>query len=93
MSIDPKIFDDLAAKLTDAVPPGLKALQNDMEKNFHSILQGTFNKLELVTREEFDVQAGVLARTRSKLEALQKQVDALEQAVRDAKPSPDKRGN
>ena len=80
MSMDPKIFDDLARKLADAVPPGLKSLQEDMEKNFHAILQSTFNKLDLVTREEFEVQAGVLSRTRSKLDALQKQVEALEEA-------------
>jgi len=85
MSIDPKIFDDLANKLADSVPPGLKSLQSDMEKNFHAILQSTFNKLELVTREEFEVQAGVLARTRSKLDELQKQVDALEQTIQNKK--------
>lgn len=85
MSMDPKIFDDLARKLADSVPPGLKALQEDMEKNFHSILQSTFNKLDLVTREEFEVQASVLARTRSKLEELQKQVDELEKRIQDKK--------
>ncbi len=81
MSIDPKIFDDLAKKLSDSVPSGLKGIQADMEKNFHAILQSTFNKLDLVTREEFEVQAGVLARTRSKLDDLQKQVDALEKII------------
>ena len=82
MAIDPKIFDDLAKKLSDSVPSGLKGIQEDMEKNFHGILQSTFNKLDLVTREEFEVQAGVLAKTRSKLEELQKQVDALEEAIK-----------
>ena len=85
MPIDPKIFDDLANKLADSAPPGLKSLQTDMERNFHAILQSTFNKLELVTREEFEVQAGVLARTRSKLDELQKQVDALEQTIQNKK--------
>lgn len=79
MAIDPKIFDDLACKLADAVPPGLKELQSDMERNFHAILQSTFNKLELVTREEFEVQSALLARTRAKLDELEKQVTALEQ--------------
>ncbi|MFC1751382.1 accessory factor UbiK family protein [Pseudomonadota bacterium] len=83
--MDPKIFDDLAKKLADSVPSGLKTLQGDMEKNFHSVLQSTFNKLDLVTREEFEVQANVLARTRSKLDELQKQVDAMEQALQDKK--------
>lgn len=80
MSIDPKMFDDLARKLADSVPPGIKALQSDLERNFHAILQSTFNKLELVTREEFEVQSALLARTRTKLDALEKQVAALEQA-------------
>jgi len=79
MSIDPKIFDDLARKLADAVPPGLKELQSDLERNFHAILQNAFNKLNLVTREEFEVQSALLARTRTKLDDLEKQVAALEQ--------------
>jgi hypothetical protein len=79
MTIDPKMFDDLARKLADAVPPGLKQLQGDLERNFHAVLQTTFNKLELVTREEFEVQNALLARTRAKLDELEKQVAALEQ--------------
>lgn len=79
MSIDPKIFDDLARKLADAVPLGIKELQGDLERNFHAILQSTFNKFNLVTREEFEVQSALLARTRVKLDELEKQVAALEQ--------------
>lgn len=78
MSIDPKIFDDLARKLADVVPPGVKELQNDLERNFHAILQSAFNKLNLVTREEFEVQSALLARTRAKLDELEKTVAALE---------------
>ena len=79
MVIDSKIFDDLTRKLADAVPPGIKGLQSDLERNFHAILQSTFNKLELVTREEFEVQTALLARTRAKLDELEKVVTALEQ--------------
>ena len=54
--IDPKAFDDLARRFAEAVPPGFRQFQTEMEKNFHAALQATFAKLELVTREEFDVQ-------------------------------------
>ncbi len=79
---DSKFFDDLAKKLSNLVPesikPGLKSAQDDLEKNIHAALQSAFSKLDLVTREEFDVQAQVLLRTRLKLEDLEKQVVALE---------------
>ena len=78
---DPKIFDDLARRLAGFVPPGLRDLQNDVEKNMRAALQSTFAKLDLVTREEFDVQAAVLARTRAKVEALEKRVAELEQKL------------
>jgi hypothetical protein len=76
--IDPKAFDDLAKRFVDAMPPGVRQFQAEMEKNFHVALQAAFAKLELVTREEFDVQQAVLARTRAKLETLEKQVAELE---------------
>ena len=76
--IDPKTFDDLAKRFAEAVPPGVRQLQAEMEKNAHAALQATFAKLDLVTREEFEVQQGVLARTRAKLEELEKQVADLE---------------
>lgn len=76
--IDPKAFDDLAKRFTEALPPGIRQFQADIEKNFHAALQATFSKLDLVTRDEFEVQQGVLARTRAKLEALEKQIAELE---------------
>lgn len=76
--IDPKTFDDFAKRFAEAVPPGLRQFQAEMEKNAHVALQAAFAKLELVTREEFDVQQAVLARTRAKLEELEKQVAELE---------------
>ncbi|HRZ04796.1 MAG TPA: accessory factor UbiK family protein [Candidatus Competibacteraceae bacterium] len=76
--IDPKAFDDLAKRFAEAVPPGVRQFQAEMEKNAHAALQATFAKLDLVTREEFEVQQGVLARTRAKLEELEKQVAELE---------------
>ena len=79
--IDPKTFDDLAKRFTDALPPSFRQFQTEMEKNFHAALQATFAKLELVTREEFEVQQGVLARTRAKLDELEKQVADLEAKI------------
>ena len=76
--IDPKNFDDLTKRFVEALPPSVRQFQVEMEKNLHAALQATFAKLDLVTREEFEVQQGVLARTRAKLEELEKQVAELE---------------
>lgn len=84
--LDPKTLDDLARRLADSVPPGLKQFQAEMEKNFHALLQSAFARMDLVTREEFDVQTQVLARTRARIEALEKQVIALEGRL--GKPAP-----
>lgn len=79
--IDPKAFDDLAKRFAEAVPPSFRQFQTEMEKNAHAALQAAFAKLDLVTREEFEVQQAVLARTRAKLEELEKQVADLELKV------------
>jgi BMFP domain-containing protein YqiC len=76
--IDPKVLDELAHKLANSVPSRLKELQQDVEKNFRSTLQASFARLDLVTREEFDVQSRVLERTREKLERLEQLVEQLE---------------
>lgn len=76
--IDPKILDDITRRVADAMPPAAKTLQQDMEKNLRSTVQSVFNRLELVTREEFDVQTKVLARTRAKVDELEKQIALLE---------------
>ncbi len=77
---DPKQFDDLAKKLFSALPTSLQNIEKDIQLKFKEILQSTFSKMDLITREEFDVQAKVLARTREKLELLQKQVEELVQS-------------
>jgi BMFP domain-containing protein YqiC len=78
--VDPKIIDDLARRLADSVPESLRALQMDLDQNLKAALQAGLGKLDLVTREEFDVQQGVLRRTRERLEALEGRLEALEQA-------------
>lgn len=74
-------IDKLARSLAEAVPEGLKNLRGDLEKNFRSVLQAGLDKLDLVTREEFEVQQAVLARTRAKLEALESRLAGMEQGT------------
>jgi BMFP domain-containing protein YqiC len=76
--IDLKNIDDLARRLSDLVPPGLKEARADLEQNFRSTLQAGLGKLDLVTREEFEVQRAVLLRTREKLDALERALTVLE---------------
>lgn len=71
-------IDDLARRLAEALPPGMRELQQDAEKSLRAALHAAFEKLDLVSREEFDVQTRVLARTRAKLDALEQQVAELE---------------
>ena len=76
-------LDDLARELADAVPRNLKALGDDLERNFRSLLRAGLGKMDLVTREEFDLQVAVLARTREKLEALEARLAELEDSAAD----------
>jgi BMFP domain-containing protein YqiC len=71
-------IEQIARKLAEAVPEGLRSMRDDLEKNFRAVLRSGLGKLELVTREEFDVQEAVLARTREKLQALEERLAALE---------------
>jgi BMFP domain-containing protein YqiC len=73
-----KALDDLAQRLTDLLPPGMDQARADIEKNMKAALQAGFSKLDLVTREEFDVQRAVLLRTREKLALLERVLMDLE---------------
>ena len=84
--IDLKAIDDLARRLSSLVPPGLRDARADLEQNMKATLQAGLGKLDLVTREEFDVQRAVLLRTREKLDALERTLEILE-AQRSAVPS------
>lgn len=79
MAFDPRFIDDLAQRLAGSVPESVAALRRDLEQNFKGVLAGGLAKLDLVTREEFDVQAAVLKRTRAKLTALEKRLAELEE--------------
>ena len=76
--MDRKIINDLANKLAGAVPGELNDLRDDLEGNFRSLLATGLDKMDLVTREEFEIQSKVLARTREKLEQLEKELQALQ---------------
>lgn len=71
-------LDDLTRKLTALLPEPVRHLQEDVEKNMRGLLEGGLQKMNLVTREEFDIQSAVLLRTREKLDALEKRLAELE---------------
>jgi len=81
--VDRNIIEQLASKLADAVPDDLRTLRADMEGNFRSLLQTTLGKIDLVTREEFEVQRKVLERTREKLERLEKALAEMQAGTTD----------
>jgi len=72
--------DELARRLLQSLPAGVRTLQRDLETNFRAVLRANLARLDLVARDEFDAQARVLERTRARLEALEAQVAALERA-------------
>ncbi|MEJ5209210.1 MAG: accessory factor UbiK family protein [Lysobacteraceae bacterium] len=69
-----QLIDDLARRLGALLPPGLSEARSDLEQNFRAALQAGLQRLDLVTREEFEVQRAVLLRTREKLDALERQL-------------------
>ncbi|QIW14903.1 hypothetical protein A4G20_00160 [Pasteurellaceae bacterium RH1A] len=73
----PKNLEAIAQQLHNALPQGLKDVGSDLEEKFKQVLQAQLAKLDIVTREEFDVQSQVLLRTREKLVELEKRVDEL----------------
>jgi BMFP domain-containing protein YqiC len=79
---DNKVLEDLAEKLSKMVPPGLAEVQKEMQKSFHTVLVETLKRMDVVTREEFDIQTEVLLRTREKIEALEKTISKLEKKIK-----------
>ena len=73
----PKI-DEIVRRLVESVPPGIRAVQQDLESNFRAVLRSSLTKLDLVSRDEFDAQMRVLERTRARLEELERKVAAME---------------
>ena len=76
--LDPKHLEDLATKLSQVVPPGLRGLRAELEQNFRAVLRANLERFDLVSRDRFDTQAELLARTQSRLAGLEKRLVALE---------------
>lgn len=81
--LDPKIIEDLSQRLSNAVPEGARVLKQDLDRNFRAVLNSAFTRLDLVTREELEVQENLLARTREMLDGLAARVEELERRLRD----------
>lgn len=75
---DPKKLEQIAKQIHEAMPTPVKALGNDMESKVKQVIQAQLGKLDVVTREEFDVQTQVLLRTRQKLQELERKLTELE---------------
>ena len=75
-------MDDLARQLVESLPQNLRLLGQDLERNFKALLHSGLERMELVTREEFDLQRAVLERTRGKLEAMEARLADLERNLR-----------
>lgn len=79
--INAKKIEEIAKQVTDSIPPGLKSMANDLEDKTKTVLQRKLSQLDVVTREEFDVQTQVLIKTRSKLAAMEATIAELEQRL------------
>ncbi len=75
--MNPKSINDVVKRVIDALPEGVKHLPADMQKNVHDIVLTVLDKLDVVTREEFDAQQKVLQKTRAKLEKLEAEIERL----------------
>jgi BMFP domain-containing protein YqiC len=80
--MDQMRIDEIARRLFAKVPEAARNIQADLEENFRAVLRASLARLDLVSRDEFDVQSKVLERTRARLEALEARVQELESAQR-----------
>ena len=78
---DPKKLEQIAKQIHDSMPQPVKDLGADVDQKVRQVIQGQLNKLDVVSRDEFDAQQAVLLRTREKLDALEKQVAAMESQI------------
>jgi BMFP domain-containing protein YqiC len=76
--IDHRTLDELTDKLLGAMPESVKLMQRDVEKNLRAVLEAGLSKMNLVTREEFDVQAALLARLQERIKQLEQHIARLE---------------
>lgn len=81
--LDPKKLEDIAKQITEAIPPGVKTMAEGAESKVKQVLQSQLNKLDFVSREEFEIQSNVLIRTREKLAVLEAKLEALEKSLQE----------
>ncbi len=79
--MDNSRIDDIARRLFEGLPEAARTMRRDIESNFRAVLQSTLGKLDLTTREEFEVQTKVLERTRARIEQLELRIVTLEQRL------------
>ncbi len=79
--IDPKTLDALVSRIAEGLPAGFGQVHEDLRNNLHAAVSAALARMELVTRDEFDVQSAVLRRTREKLTALEAKVAELERTL------------
>jgi BMFP domain-containing protein YqiC len=84
---NPRI-DDIARRLFEGLPESARMLRRDIESNFRAVLQASLSKLDLTTREEFEIQSRVLERTRAALEALEQRIVTLEARIAELEAAP-----
>ncbi|WP_376693347.1 accessory factor UbiK family protein [Wenzhouxiangella sp. EGI_FJ10409] len=75
MRPDFQTLDEITRRLAAAVPREFRTARAELEEQFRAVLESAFDRMDLVTREEFEIQKKVLLRTREKLEALEKKLD------------------
>lgn len=76
--IDSRMLDDISAALGRHLPPNVRAVKDDFEKSARSVLQSSLERMDMVTREDYEIQVALVARLRSRLDALEARVNALE---------------
>ena len=79
--LDNQTINKLSDKINQLLPPGLQQVKSDFDAKLKALLQQQLSEFEFVSREEFDIQARVLQRTRSKLEALEEKINQLEKTL------------
>lgn len=87
--IDPKKIEQIARQVHESMPKGIREFGEDAEKKIRQVLQAQFSRMDLVNREEFDVQTQVLLRTREKLAVLEQRLAALEGKLTEAEKPQD----
>lgn len=85
---DSRQLEELAERLARVIPPGLRGLRAELEDNFRAVLRANLDRLELVSRERFDAQAELLARTQARLAGLEKRLRTLEARSAAGQPLP-----